>query len=100
MTITKNWSIYTVKRELSTGKIIEATVECTAVDSDEPSITPPQEFYNVAFDGDVTIPYANVTESDLVGWCKNVLGTEEVVRIEALSVNALSTAYGLPWVTQ
>ena len=100
MTITKTWSVNTVKRELSTGKIIQATVECTAVDSDEPSVTPPKEFFNVAFDGDVTIPYANVTESDLVGWCKNVLGAEKVARIEALSVNALSTAYGLPWVTE
>ena len=103
MAITNTWTIDLANREVSTGKIIQATAKCTAADTEEPGVTG-DSFVEVELEGDVTIAYADVTEADLVGWVKAALGTDEVARIESqagecLKENSSSTAYGLPWVT-
>ncbi|AXF42103.1 hypothetical protein STIP37_43 [Synechococcus T7-like phage S-TIP37] len=103
MAITNTWTIDLANREVSTGKIIQATAKCTAVDSEESAVSG-EAFIDVELDGDVTIAYADVTEADLVGWVKAALGTDEVARVESqagesLKENSSSTAYGLPWVT-
>ena len=103
MAITNTWTISLANREVSTGKIFEATAYCTATDSEESGVEGVSQV-SVEFDGDVSIAYADVTEADVISWVKAALGTEEVARIESdaedsLKQQSTSTAYGLPWVT-
>lgn len=103
MTISTAWSISLCNREVSTGKIISADAVCKATDPDQVGVTG-EANVSVDLSGDVTIPYADVTEADVVGWVQSALGTEKVSELESAAEDlfkqqSTSTAYGLPWVT-
>lgn len=107
MTISTTWSIKQCEREIATGKIYRVEAACLATDSEE-TITringegQVQTF--VELSGDVTVAYADVTESDVIGWVKAALGTDQVSVMESEAKDLLkdasaTTASGLPWVT-
>lgn len=110
MTISTTWAIAQCNREVSTGKILEVEALCVAKDSEEPTINDGKEelagahHVTVDFLGEVTIPYAEVTQDDVIGWVKSQLGEDLVAEYEALAQDLLTrrsrqTSYGLPWVT-
>ena len=110
MTISTAWSITLCNREVSTGKIVQVDAKCVATDSAEPTLEDGstalvgESVLSVELEGDLTVPYSDVTETDVIGWVKALLGEESVSRIEqeakdTLTKQSVTTAYGLPWVT-
>jgi len=110
MTISTAWSITTCNREVSTGKIVQVDAKCVATDSAEPTLEDGstalvgESVLSLELEGDVTVPYSDVKEADVIGWVKELLGEDDVSRIEQEAKDNLiqlssSTAYGLPWVT-
>ena len=110
MTISTAWSVTVCNREVSTGKIVQVDAKCVATDSAEPTLGDGstalvgESVVSVELEGDLTVPYSDVKEADVIGWVKELLGEEDVSRIEKEATDSLteqskSTAYGLPWVT-
>ena len=50
----------------------------------------------VPLEGEVTIPFAEITKEKAIEWLKNALGSEEVATREN-EVKALFLPSGLPW---
>lgn len=94
---TYNWTILNLDRRTSDGFIQVAHWQCTGTDGDLHSSV----YATCSFEGDLAIPYENVTEADVLGWCwasgVDKAATEQSIadRIEALK-NPV-TASGLPW---
>ena len=92
------WTISNLERRTADGFIKVAHWQCTGVDGELSS-----SVYNtVSFeDGDINIPYANVTEADVLGWIwangvdKDVTEASIAARIEVLK-NPVE-ARGTPW---
>lgn len=96
---TCNWKIDNTDRQTSDGLITTAHWRCTAIDG---------EFYSSVYsscgfpDGTLNIPFAEVTEQDVLGWCwangvdKDAIEASLAAQIEALKNP--TTATGLPWV--
>jgi hypothetical protein len=110
MTISTAWSITLCNREVSTGKIVQVDAKCVATDSAEPTSEDGstalvgESVVYVELEGDLTVPYSDVKEADVIGWVKERLGEDDVSRIEqeakdSLNQQSVTTAYGLPWVT-
>ena len=110
MTISTSWSITSLNREVATGKILQVEARCLAKDSEEPTtkdgtaVLQGESVVLLELKGDLTVPYSDVTEADVIGWVKELLGEEEVSLCEteakeSLSVQSKTTAYGFPWVT-
>lgn len=97
MAISYNWTISNLDRRTSDGFINVAHWRCTGVDGELSSSV----YATCSFDGDASIPYENVTEADVLGWCwangvdKNATEAAIAARIEELK-NPV-TASGTPW---
>ena len=92
------WTISNCDRNVATGFIQVAHWQCTGTDGELSSSV----YATVSFeDGAVNIPYANVTEADVLGWCwengvdKAAVEASIADRIEALK-NPVQ-ASGVPW---
>lgn len=95
---TYTWTISNLDRRTSDGYIKVAHWQCTGVDGELSSSV----YATVSFeDGDINIPYASVTEADVLGWCwangvdKDATEASIANRIEALK-NPVE-ASGVPW---
>jgi hypothetical protein len=95
---TFNWTISNLERRTADGFIQVAHWQCTGVDGDLSSSV----YATCSFeDGSINIPYADVTEADVLGWCwangvdKDATEASIASRIEALK-NPVS-ASGTPW---
>jgi hypothetical protein len=59
---------------------------------------------SLGFDGEITTPFSELTEQQIVGWVTDSLGEEKVIEVEAALQNQLdeqaapTVAAGLPWV--
>jgi hypothetical protein len=97
MAISYNWTVSNTDRRTSDGFIQVAHWQCTGADGDITSSV----YATCSFEGDVNIPYASVTEADVLGWCwangvdKDATEASIADRIEALK-NPVQ-ASGLPW---
>jgi len=107
---TFTWKIANLERNVADGKVY--TVHYT-VNALSDTVDPNSEsggFYSagaygsVGLDGDVTIPFENLTEEVVVGWVKEAIGGEEkVAEIEAALQNQIDvkitpvSAAGVPW---
>ena len=98
MTTTFNWVITQTNYEVSNGFITTAHWTCTAVDGEYSASA-----YSTCSwaDGSPTIPYADVTEAEVLNWCW-ASGVDKDATEAALAANiALQqnpvTATGLPW---
>lgn len=65
MTISYKWSVLNLDRRTSDGFIQVAHWQCTGTDGDLTSSV----YATCSFeDGDINIPYTNVTEADVLNW--------------------------------
>ena len=101
MAITKKWEINTLNRELADGYVKEVIYRVKGMDGEEEKA---RATGGVTLERPETlIPYKDLTESKVLEWVKEKLGTDEVARVEkwledeiALS-KAPVTAKGKPW---
>ena len=99
------WNIKSMDRDLKSGdhENIITTIHWTASDADSDGNT--GSSYGSVGVTLVGTPkaYADVTESDAIGWAKGALGTDEVKNIEDSIANQISlmknpiTASGVPF---
>ena len=96
---TFTWKISNLERTTADGKVNTVHYTVTAEDGTYAS----GAYGSLGFDGEVTIPFADLTEEVVVGWVKEQLGAEKVAEIEtALQAQldeqtAPTKASGMPW---
>jgi hypothetical protein len=99
MTITTTWNIVNLERETATGKV--TTVHYT-IDSTDGTYNA-GAYGSVGVDGDITVPFKNLTEAIVIVWAKDALGQEKVAEVEDALKAQLdaqahpTTAAGVPW---
>ena len=78
---TFTWKIATLDRNLADGKVtnVHYTVEARSDDK----VYSAGAYGSIGVDGDVTTPYADLTETQCVGWVKDALTAEQVTEVEA-----------------
>jgi hypothetical protein len=98
MTIAYNWTISTTNYEVSNGFITTAHWQCNATDGDYTA-----SIYSTCSwaDGSPTVPYADVTEAEVLQWCWDS-GVSKDATEAALAQNIELqknpvTATGTPW---
>jgi hypothetical protein len=98
MTIAYNWTISTTNYEVSNGFIQTAHWQCNATDGDYTA-----SIYSTCSwaDGSPTIPYADVTEAEVLQWVWDS-GVDKEATEAALAQNIELqknpvTAQGTPW---
>jgi len=96
--MTATWTITATNYDVATGFITTAHWTCTAVDGEYSA-----SIYSTCSwaDGSPTIPYADVTEAEVLGWCW-ASGVDKDATEASLAQNiALQknpvTATGTPW---
>jgi len=80
MAITKTWEINTLERELADGYVKKAIYRVKGIDSGEEKARRTGEVHLEK--PKTLIPYNKLTESTVLGWVKEKLGTDEVAAIE------------------
>ena len=96
---TFTWKIANLERETSTGRVFSVHYVIDAEDGTYRS----GAYGSIGLDGEVTTPFADLTEEQCVNWVKDSLGEEKVSEIEAalqaqLDEQAAPTkASGVPW---
>ena len=99
MTITNTWAISNLDRNVADGKI--TTIHWTLSATDGTNTT--GSYGSIGVDGDLKVPYADLTEDTVICWVKAQLGEEKVAEIQAALQKQLdeqrapSVAQGLPW---
>jgi hypothetical protein len=93
-----NWTISTTNYDVATGFITTGHWNCTAVDGDYTA-----SIYSTCSwaDGSPTVPYADVTEAEVLQWCWDS-GVDKTATEAALAQNIELqknpvTATGTPW---
>ena len=108
MATTFAWKINTLEREVSDGFVFTAHYSVVAISD---TLDPEGNPYNSGAYGsvglerpDTLIPYADLTEADVIGWVQEKLGgAEKVAEIEAqlearlLELISPSKINGVPW---
>ena len=98
---TYTWAIQNLERNTADGKVIVAHYTINARSADD--VYSAGAYGSLGFDGDITTPFADLTEQQIVGWVKDALGEEKVTEIEASLQNVLNEqaaptkAAGVPW---
>jgi hypothetical protein len=94
------WAIANLERNTSDGKVIVAHYTVSAKNDTYSA----GAYGSLGFDGEITTPFSELTEQQIVGWVKDSLGEEKVIEVEAalqtqLDEQAAPTkAAGVPWV--
>ena len=101
MTITNTWNIANLERNVADGKI--TTIHWSLSSTDGTGTYSAGCYGSIGVDGDLTIPYMNLTADVVIGWVKDHFGTEKVTEIEQAMADQLEqqrapkVASGLPW---
>ena len=94
------WAIANLERNTSDGKVIVAHYTVSAKNDTYSA----GAYGSLGFDGEITTPFSELTEQQIVGWVLDSLGEEKVEEIcvalqTQLDEQAAPTkAAGLPWV--
>tara|TARA_A200000113_G_scaffold205672_1_gene202087 strand:+ start:1489 stop:1770 length:282 start_codon:yes stop_codon:yes gene_type:complete len=91
MAETITWSINDLKRD--SNDVVKEILYTLEIKRDEVAYT---NSGMVPLEGEVTIPFAEITKEKAIEWLKNALGSEEVATREN-EVKALFLPSGLPW---
>ncbi len=108
MSITYNWAIANLEREVSDGYVFTAHWTVVGISDD---VDPEGNPYNSGAYGSMglerpetdMVPYASLTEEQVVNWVKDKFGPDKVTEIEeALAARILEQKYptveaGVPW---
>jgi hypothetical protein len=95
------WKVANLERETATGKIylVHYTLDATN------GIYKAGAYGSIGLEGEVTIPFAEITEAQVIEWVKAALTEEKVdAALDALENQiseqiAPTKAAGVPWVT-
>ena len=99
MTITNTWAIANLERNVADDKI--TTIHWTLSATDGTNTT--GSYGSLGVDGDLKVPYAELTKDTVIGWVKDQLGGEKVADLEKAAAAQLAEqahpthATGLPW---
>ena len=97
---TYTWAIANLERNTSDGKVTVAHYTVSAKNDTYSA----GAYGSLGFDGEITTPFSELTEQQIVGWVTDSLGEEKVIEVEAALQNQLdeqaapTKAAGLPWV--
>jgi hypothetical protein len=69
MSISYTWGVANLDRETATGKVNTVHYTISATDGTYNS----SAYGSIGLDGEITIPYGNLTEEICVGWVQNAL---------------------------
>lgn len=98
---TFTWTIGNLERNTADGKVTVAHYSISAKSGDQAYGS--GAYGSLGFDGDITTPFSELTEEQIVGWVKDALGEEKVTEVEAAlqaqidEQRAPSKAAGVPW---
>lgn len=93
------WKVVSLDRNTADGFVTVAHWTCSDVDGDFSGSV----YGSVGFSGELTVPYADLTEETVVGWVKDALGEETVAAHEAAVAAQIEAAKnptqaaGVPW---
>jgi hypothetical protein len=93
------WAIANLERETADGKVIVAHYTVNANNGTYSA----GAYGSLGFDGEVTTPFAELTEEQVVLWVKEALGEDKVAEVEAALQNQIdeqaapTKAAGTPW---
>lgn len=93
------WKISSLDRNTADGFVTTAHWTCSDVDGDFSGSV----YGSVGLTGELTTPYEQLTEAQVIGWVKEAIGAETVAAHEAnvaaqiAAAKAPKTAAGLPW---
>lgn len=107
------WKINTLDRQLVDGERTDVVtvIHWDVTDSETVGEGDEAKTYSgrcygtvgLAEPGDSFTPYADITEEQAIGWCKDALGDDEVASVEAKVENQIAlaknpvTGTGVPW---
>jgi len=110
MANTYTWKVANLERELPAGKVYTVHYTVSAVsdvvdpNSENGGFYSAGAYGSVGLNGEVSVPFENLTEEVVVGWVKEALGgAEKVAEIEAALAaqiaekQAPTKAAGVPW---
>jgi len=95
---TYNWNIQQMDRLTSDGFVITVHYNVSAVDGDYSASTYGTVSYTQ--EGKIYIPYADLTEAEVVGWVQESLGKDTVEEGLAAQIEAQKNPVqesGVPW---
>lgn len=93
------WKVVSLDRNTADGFVTTAHWTCSAVDGEFSGSV----YGSVGFDGELSIPYEQLTESVVIQWVQQQLGEETVAAHEAAVAAQIEaakqpvTAAGVPW---
>jgi hypothetical protein len=93
------WTIVNMERDAQTGFVNNVHWTCSDVDGDYSGST----YGSLGLSGELTIPYADLTEATVIGWVLASLGAETVAAHEAAVAAQIAdakepaVATGMPW---
>jgi hypothetical protein len=97
--MTCTWKIVNTERRTSDNFVSTVHWTCSDVDGDYSGST----YGSLGLSGELTIPYADLTEATVIGWVKASLGEETVAATEAAVAAQIAdakepaVATGMPW---
>ena len=106
---TFTWKVANLERNVADGKVYTVHYTVNALSDQVDPSSESGGFYSagaygsLGFDGEVTTPFADLTEEVVVGWVKEQFGAEKVAEIEAALQNQIDlqitpvSAAGIPW---
>ena len=95
------WKISSLDRNTADGFVTTAHWTCSDVDGEFSGSV----YGSVGLTGELTTPYEQLTEAQVIGWVKEAMGAETVAAHEAnvaaqiAAAKAPVTAAGVPWTT-
>jgi hypothetical protein len=93
------WKIVSLERKTADGFVTTAHWTCSDVDGDYSGST----YGALGLQGELTIPYEDLTEEVVIGWVKASMGEETVAAHEAAVAAQIAdakepkVATGMPW---
>lgn len=93
------WKISSLNRNTADGFVTTAHWTCSDVDGEFSGSV----YGSVGLTGELTTPYEQLTEAQVIGWVKEAIGAETVAAHEAnvaaqiAAAKAPVTASGTPW---
>ena len=97
------WTISTLERNSSDDGVIVAHWRASDVDGDHSGSSYGTCSFTPDADAEGFIPYADITEAQAIGWCKDSMGEEAVTGVEdsiaaqIADSKAPSVVAGIPW---
>jgi len=97
------WTISTLERNTSDDGVIVAHWRASDVDGDHLGSSYGTCSFTPDSSADGFIPYADITEAQAIGWCKDSMGEETVTAVEdsiaaqIADSKAPALAIGTPW---